>query len=108
LVPACAKACPTESIQFGEITDLQAKAKERMQQLRQRGMRDATYYDASGTSVGETHAMFIVRGDPRSYNLPPKPEVPTVYLKEAWGSSAIGAGLFLIGSVLAFLLDRKK
>jgi len=34
-------------------------------------------------SVGGTHAMFIVRGDPRTYNLPPKPEVPTTYLKKS-------------------------
>src|SRR6266567_4175616 len=86
LVPACAKACPTESIKFGEIESLRVKAQDRMEELHQRGMKDATFYDASNTSVGGTHAMFIVRGDPRSYNLPPKPEVPTIYLKKGWTS----------------------
>jgi formate dehydrogenase iron-sulfur subunit len=49
--------------------------------------------------------MFIVRGDPRTYNLPPAPEVPTVYLKKSWRSSAIAAGLLLGGTLLAFLAD---
>jgi formate dehydrogenase iron-sulfur subunit len=108
LVPACAKACPTESIKFGEIEDLKLRAKERVRELQGRGMRDAALYDAADTSVGGTHAMFILRGDPRSYNLPPKPEVPTIYLKKAWTSSALAAGLLLAGSLLAFLTLPEK
>jgi formate dehydrogenase iron-sulfur subunit len=108
LVPACAKACPTESIKFGEIEDLRERAKNRVDELRQRGVADANLYDAADTSVGGTHAMFIVRGDPRSYNLPPAPEVPTVYLKKAWTSSAIAAGLLLGGTLLAFLSDGRR
>jgi formate dehydrogenase iron-sulfur subunit len=103
--PACAKACPTQSIKFGEITQLRADAESRMSVLHERGMSDATFYDASDTSVGGTHAMFIVRGDPRAYNLPPKPEVPTIYLKKAWRSSAIGALMLLGGAIAAFLAD---
>jgi len=108
LVPACAKACPTESIQFGEIGALRRKAEERLAELRGRGMRDATVYDPVDTSVGGTHAMFIVRGDPRTYNLPPKPEVPTIYLKKAWASSAIAAALLLGGTLVAFLADGQR
>jgi formate dehydrogenase iron-sulfur subunit len=52
--------------------------------------------------------MFIVRGDPRSYNLPPNPEVPTIYQKKAWTSSGIAAGLLLGGALLAFLLDGER
>jgi formate dehydrogenase iron-sulfur subunit len=50
--------------------------------------------------------MFILRGDPRSYNLPPRPEIPTIYLKQAWTSSALAAGLLVAGSLLAFLLNK--
>jgi formate dehydrogenase iron-sulfur subunit len=71
-------------------------------------MRDATLYDAADTSVGGTHAMFILRGDPRSYNLPPQPEVPTIHLRKAWKSSAFAAGLLLAGSLLAFLALPEK
>jgi formate dehydrogenase iron-sulfur subunit len=108
LIPACAKACPTESIKFGEIGELREKAKIRVEELRERGIRDAAIYDPANSSVEGTHAMFIVRGDPRSYNLPPSPQVPTVYLKKAWTSSAIAAGLLLGGTLLAFLSDGKR
>ncbi len=108
LVPACAKACPTESIKFGEIEMLQAKARDRVEQLQARGMKDANLYNPVDSSVGGIHAMFIVRGDPRTYNLPPKPEVPTVYLKQAWRASAIGALMLLGGAIAAFLSDRDR
>lgn len=105
LQPACAKACPTESIKFGEIEHLREYAQERLKALHDRGMNDAAIYDPTESSVGGIHAMFIVRGDARMYNLPPAPEVPTVYLKKAWRSSAIAAGLLLGGALLAFLTD---
>jgi formate dehydrogenase iron-sulfur subunit len=107
LKPACAKACPTESIKFGEIGELRQDARHRVAQLKDRGMNDVEFYDASDTSVGGIHAMFIVRGDPRQYNLPPKPEVPTVYLKKAWRGSAIGAMMLLGGALVAFMADGK-
>ena len=44
-------------------------------------------YDPQDTSVDGIHAFFIVRGDPRQYNLPPNPEVPTIYSKAGWTSS---------------------
>jgi formate dehydrogenase iron-sulfur subunit len=76
-----------------------------MKTLASRGMKDVEFYDASDTSVGGTHAMFIVRGDPRAYNLPPNPEVPTVYLRKAWRSSAIGALALLGGAIVAFMAE---
>jgi len=108
LKPACAKACPTESIKFGEIEELREEADKRVAALVGRGMNDVQLYDASDSSVGGTHAMFIVRGDPRAYNLPPSPEVPTVYLKKAWRSSAIGALMLLGGALAAFLADGNR
>jgi len=108
LMPACAKACPTESIKFGEITELRQKAEDRIEELHRRGIDDAVIYDPAETSVRGTHAMFIIRGDPRTYNLPPSPEVPTVHLKKAWTSSAIAAGLLLGGTLLAFLSENRR
>jgi formate dehydrogenase iron-sulfur subunit len=108
LKPACAQACPTESIKFGELEELRGSAGERVRHLKSNGMRDATLYDPTETSVEGTHAMFIVRGDPRAYNLPPKPESPTIYQKRGWTSSALAAGLLLGGTLLAFLADGRR
>ncbi len=99
---ACAKACPTESIQFGKLDDLRDRAQVRVLELEARGIDDARIYDPVDSSVGGIHAFFLVRGDPRIYNLPPNPEVPTIYLKPGWKSAALGAGLLLLGTMAAF------
>jgi len=49
MMPACAKACPTQSIHFGELDELQAQAQLRVEELRQRGYQDARIYDAAET-----------------------------------------------------------
>ena len=108
LHPACSTACPTESIKFGPIEEMRIVAQERVQELQSRGMDDACIYDPTNTSVGGIHAMFLVRGDPRQYNLPPHPEVPTIYNKAGWRSSAVAAGLLLVGSLAAFLGSAKR
>lgn len=108
LQPACAQACPTESIKFGALEQLQVRAQQRLQELHSRGMEDAQLYDPDDSSVGGIHSLFLVRGDPRQYNLPPAPEVPTTYLKAGWTGSAVAAGLLLFGSILAFLGSAKR
>ena len=103
LKPACATACPTESIKFGNLEDLRSEAHQRVDELQRKGFSDVAIYDPVDTSVGGIHAFFIVRGDPKAYNLPPNPEVPTVYLWKGWTSAAVAAGLMLGGALLAFL-----
>lgn len=103
LDPACAKACPTKSIQFGELESLRRAAHQRLNELEARGVQDAHIYDPRDTSVEGTHSIFIVRGDPVAYNLPPAPDVPTVYLRRGWTAAAVAAGMLLAGTVLAFL-----
>lgn len=104
LVPACAKACPTQSIQFGELGELQERAKNRVSELQARGYHDARLYDPKDTSVGGVHAFFVILGEPENYNLPPAPEVPTSYLKSAWTSALICAVIALGIVFLAFAL----
>jgi formate dehydrogenase iron-sulfur subunit len=103
LIPACAKACPTESILFGEIDELRQRAERRVEELRARGVTGTQLYDARETSVGGTHAMFIVQQDPRAMNLPAHPVMPTEHLRAGWSSAAFAAGFMLVTAAIAFL-----
>jgi formate dehydrogenase iron-sulfur subunit len=107
LDPACATACPTESIVFGEIGELRERAAARLRELKSRGIEDATVYDPRDSSVGGTHAMFVFRGRPEEYNLPATPDVPTVHLRSGWTAAAIAAVLMVIGTVTALAAPRK-
>lgn len=107
LQPACAKACPTESIKFGALDELEAEAEIRLRELEARGVTDAVLYNPVDTSVGGIHSLFLLRGDPSSYNLPPHPEVPTIYLKKGWKSAALAAGAMLAVTFLSFLGGRR-
>jgi formate dehydrogenase iron-sulfur subunit len=102
LIPACAKACPTESIQFGDLEVLRQRGKKRVQDLQERGYSDARIYDPQETSVGGIHAFSIILGEPEAYNLPPAPEVPTVYLKSVWTSAFISAAIIFAIVCAAF------
>lgn len=86
LTPACAKVCPTESIRFGRLEDLRVEARKRVRELSAVGYQDAQIYDPTDTSVQGTHALFLLLGPPQNYKLPPRPEVPTIYLTAAYGS----------------------
>jgi formate dehydrogenase iron-sulfur subunit len=81
LEPACAKACPTDSIQFGEVADLQQRARERVEHLHRLGVDDAYLYgtpDAPGATGGLQHlnAFFLLTESPETYNLPTAPTRP--------------------------------
>jgi formate dehydrogenase iron-sulfur subunit len=106
--PACAKACPTESIVFGRLDDLREHAQNRLATLHARGASDAQIYDPTDTSVKGLHAFFLIRGEPQTYNLPPRPEVPTEYMREGWTSAAVQGLTLLAGVALSFLALRRN
>ncbi len=102
LAPACATACPTESIQYGDLDELRARATARQKTLAARGVTDAVVYDAAHTSVGGTHAIFLVRGDLADYALPEQPELPSTRLAAGWWSAAVTATVIVLVVALAF------
>ena len=104
LKPACATACPTESIRFGEIQELRLTARGRVDELQSRGLSDVRFYDPE--SVGGIHALFITRGDPKQFNLPPDPVCPTRYMKKGWTAAAASASLLIVGVFAAFWTVR--
>jgi formate dehydrogenase iron-sulfur subunit len=102
LIPACAKACPTQSIQFGNLEELRERGKNRVRDLRERGYGDAHLYDPHDTSVGGLHAIFVILGASENYNLPPAPEAPVAYLKSAWTWALVSAAVVFGIACLAF------
>jgi formate dehydrogenase iron-sulfur subunit len=105
LVPACAKVCPTESIVFGRLDDLRARATKRTEELREHGYADAQLYDPLETSIRGIHAFFLILGEPEAYGLPPKPQTPTIYLKSAWTAAFVTTVASLIMTLLAFAIS---
>jgi formate dehydrogenase iron-sulfur subunit len=106
MTPACAQACPTDSIQFGDLTELHAKAEERVQTLHERGMADAYLYGAGEENqpgTGGLNAFFLLVDQPEVYNLPPDPVVPTKKAGQAWRSVA-GAAAAMVGAALVAVL----
>jgi len=102
LTPACAKVCPTESIVFGRLDDLRVRANERVRALRESGHGDAQLYDPQDTSVRGLHAFFLIFGQAEAYGLPPKPQVPTIYLKSSWMAALATALGAFAAALLAF------
>ncbi|MBO0876233.1 MAG: 4Fe-4S dicluster domain-containing protein [Pseudonocardia sp.] len=92
--PACAKACPTDSIQFGELDELRERADARLARLHEAGVADARLYgDDPGDGVGGAGAFFLLLDEPEVYGLPPDPVVTTRDLPAMWkhaGAAALG------------------
>lgn len=93
LEPACAKACPTASIQFGPLDELRAHASVRIDQLASRGVAARLYGESAEAQPGTAglHAFFLLTDEPEVYNLPPAPEVPTRGVGRSWLAAAVGA-----------------
>ena len=84
LMPACATACPTESIQFGPLDELRARADARLATLQGQGVTEARLYGHDDDGVGGDGAFFLLLDEPEVYGLPPDPVVTTRDLPSMW------------------------
>jgi len=106
--PACAKACPTDSIQFGPLDELRERADKRLEKLQGEGWRKAQLYGRDpDDGVGGFGAFFLLLDDPEVFSLPPDPVVPTRQLKELWTTTALAGAALVAGTIAAFLGGRK-
>jgi formate dehydrogenase iron-sulfur subunit len=104
--PACAKACPTDSIQFGPIDELRDKASRRVEELRERGHRDAYLYGAEPSGeYSALNAFFLLTDKPSVYNLPEAPRRPSARLKGNYLISFGAAIALAAASALLFAKD---
>jgi formate dehydrogenase iron-sulfur subunit len=106
LEPACAKACPTQSIHFGPIEELREQARKRVEDLHQRGVGQAYLYGDSATETySEMHSFYLLVDKPSVYGLPDEPFNPWLHMAGDYARSIAG-GLAAIAALLVvvFLL----
>jgi len=104
--PACAQACPTDSIQYGPLEELREKANGRLEMVVEAGATDARLYGADEEEYG-MGAFFLLLDDPEVYRLPPDPEVVTRKFGSLWGSAAVAAGSLVAGVAAAFVGGKR-
>jgi formate dehydrogenase iron-sulfur subunit len=105
--PACAQACPTQSIQFGPVDELRIRGAARVEELHERGETTARMYGENpNDGVGGAGAMFLLLDEPEVYGLPPDPVVATRDVGALWKHAAKAAAMFVTVSVAAFVGRR--
>src|SRR4051812_26683278 len=112
LEPACAKACPTDSIHFGPYEDLVEVASERVATLHRRGMQDAYLYGAGdepdAALAGGLGAFFLLTEPPERFGLPAQADSPIQEHVVPATLSAVGAGLLAAAGVAAAFLHAAR
>ncbi|GAA2191591.1 4Fe-4S dicluster domain-containing protein [Micromonospora lupini] len=105
MTPACAQACPTESIQYGPLEELRERAAARVQTLQERGVPEARLYGHDpNDGVGGDGAFFLLLDEPEVYGLPPDPVVTTRDLPAMWKRAGLAALAMTAATVAAFVV----
>jgi formate dehydrogenase iron-sulfur subunit len=108
LEPACATACPTQSIQFGPVDELRERAQQRVGELQAAGETGARLYlEDPDDGIGGGGAFFLLLDEPEVYGLPPDPVDTTRDLPRMWRHAATAAGALLLGGLAAAVSGRR-
>ncbi len=106
--PACAKACPTTSIKFGDLSEMLDTARDRVDVLHANGFAEARLYGANAEDgVGGTGSVFLLLDEPEVYGLPPDPRVPTADLLDMFAKAGIAAAAGVAMVIGAFAGRRR-
>ncbi len=113
LEPACAKSCPTNSIQFGEVSELQDRAKKRVAALRAQGVHNAMLYGAPNSpgatnGIGSLNAFFLLLDKPEVYNLPTAPTLPAERTDRGLATGILTMAMLGAAAVVSFGIGRKR
>ncbi len=106
--PACAQACPTQSIQFGDLEELRERAQARLETLHGNGVSDARLYGENpNDGVGGAGSVFLLLDEPEVYGLPPDPIDTTRDAPAMWRQAGLAALALAAGAAASFL-GRKR
>jgi formate dehydrogenase iron-sulfur subunit len=108
LSPACAQACPTGAIVFGERSEMIAEGKRRVDALKAKGKSAARLYGE--TELGGLGQMYVLEERASLYGLPENPSYPVgATLRNVIkpvGNIVFGAAV--VGSIAAFFITRRN
>jgi formate dehydrogenase iron-sulfur subunit len=107
--PACAKACPTDSIQFGPLDELRKTAKQREAKLHAQGLKEANLYGHDDKVYGGLNAFFLLMDKPEAYNLPNAANAVLPSRNNIGGylGGVVTAVLGLVGTIIALRQRRQ-
>jgi len=100
---ACAKACPTGSIQFGDVADLKTQADKRLAQLQAAGETQANIYGYN--QAGGLNVFYMLLDKPEVYGQPTSPVVPQ---RRLWLSSVTAIAASIVMGLAALVSFRQR
>jgi formate dehydrogenase iron-sulfur subunit len=107
LEPACATACPPQSIHFGPIDELRQQASERVEELHRRGVKQAYLYgDTASETYSEMHSFYLLVDRPAVYGLPENPFNPWLHMAGDYLRSIAGGLAAIIALLAVVFLSR--
>jgi formate dehydrogenase iron-sulfur subunit len=103
MTPACAKVCPTQSIQFGNLVDLQAAADKRLTTLHSAGVASAQLYGRDDKVYGGLNSFFLLMDKPEVYGLPnaDNAKLPSRNNLPGYLGALVAGVLALVGGLVA-------
>jgi formate dehydrogenase iron-sulfur subunit len=111
--PACAKSCPTDSIQFGPYDELVQIAKGRVTELHERGLHDAYLYGAGDDGehqiAGGLGAFFLLTHPPERFGLPAHAQSPIQENTPVATIAGMTAALLAVGATVgSFVMSHRN
>ena len=110
--PACATACPTDSIRFGEHAELVELASRRVAELHARGIEGAYLYGAGDDPelelAGGLGAFFLLTQPPERFGLPAHADSPVQQNVVPATAAALGAAAAWLGTAIAVTVAASR
>jgi formate dehydrogenase iron-sulfur subunit len=102
--PACAQACPTDSIRFGNVDELMTYADKRVADLQAQGVNAYVY--GKSDILGGLNAFYVLVDEPHVYGLPANPQMASENVAEGFALTALAAAAVAATGAIAFRKQR--